>query len=643
MAVSPIKFIQERSRQEITGDDKYYKSRLYFFELRVPQEISLTSGNTYLLPLVISPDSYAMSEPFALQETPTLGGGLYTEENGIIQRTIRIEGTTGFKPRPFKGGTIPSSALLTPEQKSFSRELPGFVKELLSGHRHFQYLQDAVFRTYGDLKKDPATSEDTALFFHNVKDDEHWEVKPRRFDLTRNSGDRTRTLYNYSIELLVVGPAEDRDIKFSEDKALLDEVKDAIRDVAKAGQAMAGAINDIVAIVDEIANVIKDVAAIIDTVTQIIDAIDNFIQGVTELVQAPFAIIESAAGLIEQALDTFNSAEELGNTVRSFPENVVQKFRQMKDSIERVGSHPEVFETPSQRKVRDIKARQSLSTSASAEALATAAASTPPQSLDAFGSIGTTILPGDAQAAQSGVNAGQRVFNFTGTRSVEVGQGDTLINLAAKFMGDARLWQHIAVVNGLKPPFVDEDASKELLSDTSPLPGTLGIGDKILIPNFSKAPAARPLLPVLGVTSEQPAEEHLLGTDFELERYGGRDGAPLYDIAVDADLGSSDFKKVRGNENMVQGTFLRVTTERGTDVLYKRMGVQRIIGLGNSLVDQETARFRFAQAIRQDPRVASVRKLQVLASDENNPDALIIDAEVEVRGFAESSDVRVTV
>ena len=110
---------RENTRRVITRDDKYFKRMLYFFELRVPANGTQTPvPGSYLYPLVIPPTSLRMSEPFAVEKSFTLDGGLFVEENGILARELTVSGTTGFAPRVNKG------------QSDFDLILPGVYRWL---------------------------------------------------------------------------------------------------------------------------------------------------------------------------------------------------------------------------------------------------------------------------------------------------------------------------------------------------------------------------------------------------------------------------------------------------------------------------------------------------------------------------------
>ncbi len=95
MAASPIAILRENTRREAQDDSNFVKKLLYFFELRVPPEIAFEGAITsFIFPLVLGPHTYTKGEPFTVSKTPTQGGGLFVEENGIIMRPINIKPLT---------------------------------------------------------------------------------------------------------------------------------------------------------------------------------------------------------------------------------------------------------------------------------------------------------------------------------------------------------------------------------------------------------------------------------------------------------------------------------------------------------------------------------------------------------------------
>ena len=635
--MSTFNAILESVRQKEARDEDFYKKIIYYFELRIPSEMALWPGaTTFLFPLAIGPESYDMDEPFAVEKTFTQGGGLYVEEDGIVERHIRLAGTTGFKPRNLKGSATMALMAKSPEKRSFDRKLKALVFSKLSGQRHFHYLQDVVFRIYADFKRDPATAEETQLIFHNPKDQEHWLVVPEKFSLKRAG---RSPLYNYDIVLLVADTADNIDADFSEDKGLLDSFKDAVRTVKDSIDMVSGAINDLTALVDEISNAVKSIGKIFDSVATVFDAAGNFVDGVTDLIEAPYAIVSSIGNLVDSALDLIETNEAANPDTPRLPEIVKEKLTVIRDAVDLIGTQPQAFERPVDKQMRDHQDRMELRLSASSEEIAAAEASDPPATLEETEALGTTMTPGDVESAKADSSVGRTSKKYTGSQEVDVAMGDTMASLAARYLGDARLWQEIAVLNGLQPPFIDEQAGSSLGGEESPMPGALGIGKKILIPNYSKPPQSLPLLPVLGVIPEKSVEEHLLGTDLALVSVSGTPGNELYDFVVDVEGGSTDAKHVSGVANIKQAYIMRLNTEKGTDTMYHLLGLRRTIGLNIAPVDLATAEFNLSECIGQDPRTASVRSLSL----EQEDDAVVVDMDVELRGFTKPTNVKTVV
>ena len=645
MAISAYNTYLERARQSIEHDDKFFKKMLMFFELWVPTEVSVYGETSFLFPLIPGVSSYGVDEPFTLEVTPTQGGGLYVEENGIVQRTIKISGTTGFKPRKLNASGPMALATVSPEKRSHGRILPAIALEAISGQRHLQYLQDAVFRTYADLKRDPNTAANTKLFFHIPKDDEHWLVVPQRFSLERSAA--KATLYTYNIDLLVVDGGEFLDKTFTED-TWLDKVKDKIQSVKSAIDLAQGAINDLTAVVGEIKGYTKDIAVILDTATGVITAASNFVTGVVDLIESPLAIMNSVAEGIDAAAKFIDTLEQARDDIQKLPESTKQKIHQIGEAMERLMQHPDATAPSSNSAIKTIKRKTDGVGNISANARQ---AATTPASLSAVRRMGTGITAGDLLIADSQANVPkEQSATYRSGKQVTINAGDTLTNLAAQHLGDARRWQDLAIVNGLKPPFINSQASLDLTkADESVLPGVLGIGDKIVIPSTSKGPAQLPVLPVLGVKPWETLDVQLLGRDIALELVtsASRPGKPLYDIPIDVEHGSVDVKTISGVANLSQGLMNRLNTETGTDILYKRMGLNRVVGLNIAALDLETVRFRISQAILQDARIASVRKIVFEGLDNDTQvdpsiplDAVIADITAEVRGFAQNANVR---
>lgn len=610
--------IRELLREQSTGDTKFLKDMLYYFELRVPAHKVIGGPPIFLVPLILGPEAYSLSEPFAISETETQGAGLFVEENGIIRRTIRLQGHTGFKPRLPKVAGHVASIKIPETGRSFFRDIRDPI-EAISGHGHFKYLQDAVFRTYGDLKRDPSSSEGTKLFFHILREDEHWEVKPRNFTLTREL--ESRNLYYYDIELLVVGPANDPGLNFSEDKSILDTIRDSIRMVQSAIDLARSAITDITGVVKEIERTVKGIGATLNSAVSIINAAEDLVNGVADVIAAPFESVATVVNNLSSAL------EQMHASAVSFPDPVRNSLRQVQDAFDRLGSFPQLFQTDTQRSLEAARRGQELSSSKSQATLREAAAKAPPNSFQTMLALGTANLPGDLQRARSELQISKALDHYESAEERVLNSSDTLHSLAAKYLGDARLYQHIAVLNNLRYPFISREG----------IPGTKRPGDRILIPSRARAPESKPITPVLGVPPNASAEERVLGTDLKMERVPGP--GDLFDWVIDIEGGSVDLKKVAGVPNLEQGLLARLRTERGTDQLYRNLGVDRVIGLISPVLSASVIAIRVGQAVRADPRIAGVRRLEI---SQPSSDAVEIDFDAEVIGISGSNQVNLS-
>lgn len=611
---------EETNRQNAQRDDKFWKNFVYFFELQA-------RGETTLFPLVLNPQSVQVSEPFAVTVTPTLDGGLFVEENGVIVRNLNIVGTTGFRPR-----TLPNGAkytLGTPKldkDASFHRRVKT-VGDKLSGQRHFQILQDEVFRTYGDLKRNPRTARDTKMFFHNPKDNEHWEVVPQSFVMDRDA--RKPVSYQYSISLLIVGKSSGiPELKTSEDNSLFSVMKNDILLARNALDNLNATLRDLPRVVlDELDRVVPGLKGAVDVGNLLLVSIPAFgnaisaaVEGGADVIAAPFSTLNRFTRQLNTAVNLLVTAPFRA------ADTIIQSFRRLEDAFDQFGVHPRLFLTDAQQQLIKERSRQELITSVAQDDLI-AAEQRPLNSLSAVDDLGSGLLPGDRGRAQASLGVGRNEPLIRSGRAYVITQGDTLQNLAARFLGDKRLWRQIAVLNGLKAPYLSEQR----------LPFTLRIGDVILIPSDEPPPSATPTLGIFGVSLDAPVAERVFGADLRLDE--SDNGAKSVDMAIDLDGGSIDFLLVRGVPNLEQAIRTRLTTEQGTDVLYRLLGYKRVVGIGIQEVDREIVEFRLVEAVESDPRIVGIRAVEF---DTSRPDVIDVEMDAEVREFDESVSLQAT-
>jgi hypothetical protein len=625
-----LRRLAELARQTTADDAKFVKSFLYFFELRVPQSVAATGDRTFFFPLILPPESLHLSESFALSERETLNAGLFVEENGIIAREIKLSGTTGFKPRTFPRGFSANVPFVPPDGSSYTRTLsmrPYPPSVALSGQRHFQLLQDRIFRTYADLKRDISTAPETELYFHIPRDDEHWRVFPRRFETTEDKG--SPLTKRYDIELLAIPASTSAGLPRGEDEPVIDVLTDPIRIMRSGALQVRAALADVQKVESGVNFAFRNLGAVIADYGFIADDIEKLVQGAQDFIRTPITLMNSVQFTLEQILETYYSLRVLGEA-EEVPGAFLNSLRKMRDAVDITMSYPEKFQQDYQRVVDSYKEDlvDATRTTAELQTLEAASETNQPTSMRDYELRGTAALPGDYLRALATLGLGNEVPRYTGAFEHRIARGENLTNLASRYLGDARRWKFIAMLNGLQAPFISEER----------LPNTRRTGDTIFIPDFSRAPEARGVGVTLGVPVEASTEEALLGADFELALTDGG-----YDLVIDNEHGSVDCKLVVGRQNLAQAMRTRMVTERGTDLLYQSVGIAKAVGLGLTAVDVETLKFRVLETIQADPRVTVVRGIDLKAggADGFPVDAIDVEVEVEIRGFGQSEKIMV--
>ena len=157
------------------------------------------------------------------------------------------------------------------------------------------------------------------------------------------------------------------------------------------------------------------------------------------------------------------------------------------------------------------------------------------------------------------------------------------------------------------------------------------------MPNFQRPPQERALLPIIGVPITAGLEEKLLGRDLRLTR--SQSNAPQYDLTIDTAGGSADIQSISGISNLQQALEIRLIQEKGTDPLYRSVGLRPIVGYNAVPVDQELIQFRIVQSILEDPRIASIKKAEFATPQS---DAIEVTIDANVFGLSSAATIRTT-
>ena len=644
MSTNPKQYeISENSRQTRFSDDRYFKVLPYMFELQVPaaafQNTAASTSTSFFYTLPRNPQNLILDEPFTVATVPGINGGLVVEENGIVERTLRLSGVTGFAPSQMHQHTPDLQNSIV---RSFTSRGDYFENNngRLSGQRHLEFLQDRVFRAYADLKRDPRFSRGVHLYFHNRKDKQSWEVVPTAFTVNRRAP--KSTLYYYEISLIVVGPSDavpfggtadpekatveqfklttttaKKPFKFSVVNKLswTDLVRQALARARKELEKISAAINDVIKYVDEIQNFVRDVRqGIRQLVDEVLGWVGAVVRALDQLVAIPGDLLKTATRIVDAVRNTAIAIAKTIGTIAALPDSLVAMWHRLGDSIERFAGIAVFYNQEREGARRDLANVRGQDRPLSSFGVSTNAIES--RTIGDLSRAGTAPTLNEVVTALQGVGD-SRVPQINSLTYHAVRGSDNITTLAARYLGDAEFWWVIAELNGLQPPYISN----------IPFPGTVRPGQTLLIPSTAPVTPEGTRGGVI-TDADASAEVRTLYRDMRLETSSRNRGR--YDLKLDPAKGYRDVRYVEGVSNLQQALRTRLETTLGENPIFPTLGIPRSVGVGNTDVDTEIVRIMVGRAITADGRVNGVNSIRV--STESAGDAYVIDADVAIRG-----------
>lgn len=608
--------LPEKTRQKISRDDRFYQNIVCFFELQMPVQ-------SFLFPLVYAPTQYQLSEPFAVEITPTDNAGFYVEEMGVVQRRLSIAGHTGFNPHPLPiQRPLPPSEATLPLNYS-SRNLQSAILTALSGQRHFEFLQETVFRRYSDLKRDPSTAAATKLYWHNPRDAEHFQVCPMQFSVARSAANPF--VYPYSIDLLVLGPATPTVFPMAEaDKGCLDQFRDAISSINSAFDSLTGAVDDLTRLQGSFSALGNQVSSVIDRASTLAQACSSFLVGTQRLINSPLASVFALFNLAKSVTETFAALVDIGVSVADWPPVVLARFRAMQNACDELLVQTGAFKAPINARIEAVNNSGNVQISVDNTVQATSFAQ--------IRAAGSANLPGDAAIFGASQPTPRRTPLYQSIRTIIVRRGDTLLLIGQRELGAAAAWRDIATLNDIatRGTSASQVAADPLLPLDTGAP-VLTVGQKLLIPSVQPPAQVAANPAVLGARPTDSQEVQLYGRDLALVLAPQAGAVPQYDL----DLAGSDLATVEGTHNLVQAVTLNVVQARGDSPLYPTVGLDSFIGTGLVEADDAMRTYRITQALTADARIASIKSVVV----QEQGDKVLIDAELVPVSGAQNATV----
>ena len=537
------------------------------------------------------PKQVEMSEPFTTRVISTQNGGKFIESHGSIFKEIRIQGTTGLRPSKGSPNQIPllpagsfENLANTINGTGLGNQVRQIPESEITGFDDIHFLRN-IFRRYSDSQ---SRTERVVMVYRNIKDNDYWVVEPHDFKLTRDS--KSPLTYNYQINMKGLAPFQGTEPTIPEDPlATLNSFQRFVSRMAEIKQNLTASFLVLATQVSRIRGagyfVINNT---IGTLTSVIKGIDAVFSGVNSVKDS---LIRNA----NQAVEEFDSAiESLQNT---FEESAA-------------GAGPVVGvrnRDPVIREMRNvvrmmfrILTEPSLRTSVSETADGVRA-----RARNAYrrGGVGASSSP------RTGGDPTYVGNSSTPTTVAEgrVGTGETIRDLAKRYLGDFRRWHELVLLNDLRAPYTSDDATLR--------PGVLTPGDSFLYPSVSGAADPNSLNPANSSGTEQDGDSdnpdslvsQTYGRDIRLRSVQSASDVDFTDFAVNQ---NGDIATIVGVPNVQQAVRIRFLTEQGQLAMHPLFGARFPIGSKATEFSFNTFQVNTLSTMQSDNRIESVADLE---------------------------------
>lgn len=494
----------------------------------------------------LAPTGHEMNEAFTVTLTPTDGDSVVAEENGIIISEINITGTFGYS------------------RKRPPIHVAGISNDRRLGNEHFIRLRN-LFRTYSELKKDPATGHHFMMTFHSMRDDDHFVVVPQSFDTPRNQ--QTRVHYQYRIRMSVVGRIEVSKLKTPSEGSVLQTISEALND-ARAYYS------DLTADAADARRKIANFQAIVIQAGAVITAVSNFVKGTTSRILYP--VDQFASGIEEISFASQTIAATAGQTADAPLLAYSRTLQRMSVAFDRIKAFPDQFEenSPLLQARLSYRGEQGLTP-------------TDIENSSAGATPGSQRRIAQGSASSNGFPSSE----FSALEQVHILNTDTIDSIAFRYNTTP---EELALINSLSPPYIIPGGG----------PGVKKPGDTLFVPVQGSADED-------ALRKSLPSEEAIYGRDLAIDMKLLKEEG-IIDLMEDVVHGGTDAVMTAGLPNVIQGIQIILHQERGSVAYVPDVGISRTVGVRGTLQTVLLASVNLRQAILQDPRVQDIADVQVV-------------------------------
>lgn len=502
--------------------------------------------------LQINPQELSQDEIFAIQVTPTLRGVL-VEHHGTILKDIMISGTTGISPLRREGGADANSG----------------NPIMASGHSGFQEFHElrSYFRVYVEAKRlDGRDNGELRMVFKNFKDNEFLFVEPQKFSMKRSAS--RPMMYDYAISLKGIGVSTNINNGSDDSNSFLKDVDNVL------GRAQAYLDLSVQVINGSVGAIRRFERDIVNTVLNPLRSVNTALVAV----RGGRAVFFGEFGITRRTIDALKT--EVESVEANFSDAI---GRDMTSFNHATGRTATLSGTPGRQSTfQELQVMNGFSAAKKGLLLI---ASLQDKVFE------KNVFETNLQVANN--TGGKYTFsNPNSVREIEILVGDDLQTIAAREFGDVDKFRDIAILNNLKPPYIDVAGGS----------GILKPGQKILLPqNAQNVGSGAVKNKIYPITSAMREAERSLGVDLKLTADG--------DIAISP---TKDFDLVAGIENLSQALGVRIFLEKGSLKRHTHIGTNLQVGkkVRTSLLNE--LKSDIVSSLTSDSRVASLPFVQTI-------------------------------
>jgi len=541
-------------------------------------------------PLQINPTSLEQRETPSTTIIP-VQTGVIVEYQGFVTKDLVIGGTTGIQPFRSEGG-VTGGANFGLSNSVIPSGIPLFGGKW-SGYMEMMLLRN-YFRSYLEVKKSNSYR-DLRLVFRNRKDNEHWYVEPNGAGVTVSRNSTRPFLYDYSIDLKIVGKASETPKLFG---GPLGKILDGIQKVENFIDDVSNTIDTFVGIVNGstkfLENFEKNVAiTVLEPFNRIAKALKALKNGETRVSALPKEFYKSAKTTIKRIRDNFadwvgRGDSRYDSTYGRIP--IPSKRSFVIDDVELLKGFGYA-----ERALNKILASDVLFIVESGDTQSLTASSDIDDAILLNSNLGASARIGSLESLNAQFN-GDYIFDVPSAISqYAIEYGETIERFANRVLGDPTAANQIILLNNLDPPYISEEGEEGK--------NTVKSGDLLLVPTAavdSSVTATMRKKQTARIVRGMTTIEKELGVDIRLTKDG--------DFAVDTQV--PDIKLIAGLDNAAQALGLSVGIERGDLLYHPNKGISAQVGKSSSLTAGEISN-EIETSILSDPRFLAVKELYV--------------------------------